>query len=409
MKVKTLQSADTWIGVPLCAVLTLFRRIVSARPFNWADPPRSLVVVKLAEQGSTVLAYPALKRAVEICGRENVYFVCVEENRFILDVMDVIPKSNVLTISTRSIPLLIRSTLSVLRALRERQLDAAIDMEFLSRASAAVTFLTGASRRVGFHAYFGGGLWRGDLMTHRLVYNPHLHTSDAFLTLIEAAPLDPSNFPMLPLQPGGGSEEPPRFEPSDAELSEARRKLAEKTKTAEPAHEWILINANAADLLPLRRWPEARYVELARRLLAQFPEVCVAFTGAAHEARSSSLLVSQVDSPRCVSVAGETTLRELLALYSLSEVLVTNDSGPAHFAAMTPIRTVTLFGPESPRLFAARTPRNKVLWAGIACSPCVSAYNNRQSACRDNACMQAIEVEQVFANVCEAYQGKRSG
>jgi ADP-heptose:LPS heptosyltransferase len=169
-----------------------------------------------------------------------------------------------------------------------------------------------------------------------------------------------------------------------------------------------LINANAADLLPLRRWPEGRYVELARRLLAQFPEICIAFTGALHEAKSSSFLVSQVDSPRCVSIAGETTLRELLALYSLSEVLVTNDSGPAHFAALTPIRTVTLFGPESPRLFAARTPRNKTLWAEIACSPCVSAYNNRQSACQNNLCMQAIEVEQVFSSVCEAYQGKRS-
>src|SRR5678810_1083668 len=110
-------------------------------------------------------------------------------------------------------------------------------MEFLSRASAAITFLTGARRRVGFHAYFGGGLWRGDLMTHRLVYNPHLHTSDAFLTLIEAAELDPSNLPMLPIHPEG-SNEPPRFQPSSAEVSEVRRKLTEKTNATAP---WILI------------------------------------------------------------------------------------------------------------------------------------------------------------------------
>jgi ADP-heptose:LPS heptosyltransferase len=385
-------------------LLTLFRRLLPTHSFNSGERLQSLVVVKLAEQGSTVLAYPALKRAVDICGRDNVYFVCVEENRFIVDVMDIIPKANVLTISVRTVPSLIRSTFSVLNDLRKRRVDAAIDMEFLSRASAAITFLTGARRRVGFHAYFGGGLWRGDLMTHRLVYNPHLHTSDAFLTLVEAAQLDPSNLPTLPLRPVSPSE-PPRFQPSTAEVSEVRRKLAEKTNTTAP---WILINANAADLLPLRRWPEGRYVELARRLLAQFPEICIAFTGASHEVKSSSLLVSQVDSPRCVSIAGETTLRELLALYSLSEVLVTNDSGPAHFAALTPIRTVTLFGPESPRLFAARTPRNKTLWAEIACSPCVSAYNNRQSACQNNLCMQAIEVEQVFSSVCEAYQGKRS-
>ena len=96
----------------------------------------------------------------------------------------------------------------------------------------------------------------------------------------------------------------------------------------------------------------------------------------------------------------------MLALYTLAEVLVTNDSGPAHFATLTPIRVVTLFGPETPELFAARTPRNTALWAGIPCSPCVNAYNNRQSPCRDNQCMQALTVDQVFAAACRAYERK---
>ena len=40
-------------------------------------------------------------------------------------------------------------------------------------------------------------------------------------------------------------------------------------------------------------------------------------------------------------------------LYTLSELLITNDSGPAHFASMTPITVITLFGPETPLLFRA--------------------------------------------------------
>ena len=59
-----------------------------------------------------------------------------------------------------------------------------------------------------------------------------------------------------------------------------------------------------------------------------------------------------------------------------------------------------MFGPETPKLFAARTERNHVLWAALPCSPCVSAYNNRNSACPDNLCMQSITVQQVFAQVC---------
>jgi hypothetical protein len=54
---------------------------------------------------------------------------------------------------------------------------------------------------------------------------------------------------------------------------------------------------------------------------------------------------------------------------------------------MTPIRILTLFGPEAPPRFAARSPNATTLWPGIACSPCVNAYNNRQSVCRNNVCM----------------------
>ena len=93
-------------------------------------------------------------------------------------------------------------------------------------------------------------------------------------------------------------------------------------------------------------------------------------------------------------------MRQLIVAYSMAEVLVTNDSGPAHFATVTLIDVVTLFGPETPELFAARSPRNHVVWRRPACSPCVSALNNRVSHCRDNVCMQHIDVEEVYQSVC---------
>ena len=74
---------------------------------------------------------------------------------------------------------------------------------------------------------------------------------------------------------------------------------------------------------------------------------------------------------------------------------------------MTPIHVVTLFGPETPALLAARSPNAIALWAGIACSPCVNAYNNRQSVCRNNLCMQAITVDDVFEEVARIYDSPR--
>jgi ADP-heptose:LPS heptosyltransferase len=402
MNVKALLRLDTRLGVPLCFAFTLVRALTGRMPE--ARPPRSILFIKLAEQGSTVLAYPALRRAVEMVGRENVYFIALEDNRFILDLLDVIPAQNVITIPQKKLSALVFGGFAAIRRLRGLKLDAAVDLEFFSRGSAALAYLSGAERRSGFHAFLGAGPYRGNLMTHRLLYNPHLHTTETFLTLVEALSADPAQLPTFNFHPAAGVVEPPPFAPQPEELAAVKDMLRREAGGLPPL---ILLNANASDLLPLRRWPPERYVELAKRLLGKFPGAYVGFTGAPDEAEATGGLVARVGSPRAVLLAGKTTLRQLLALYTLADVLVTNDSGPAHFATLTPIHVVTLFGPETPALFAARTPRNRVLWAGIACSPCVNPHNNRQSVCRDNLCMQAITVEQVFAEVCRAYAERR--
>src|SRR5882724_1797315 len=399
--ISTLQHTDRWIGIPLCAILTFFRRI-----FEAAGPPgprqvRRLLFIKFAEQGSTVLAYPAIRRATEMVGRENVYFVVFEDNRFILDAMEIIPEGNVITIATRSLFGLAASALRAVLRVRRIGIDAVVDMEFLTRFSAMLTFATGAKSRVGFHTFFGDGPYRGDLMTHRLLYNPHLHTSQMFEAMVEALTRDPAVLPTFDFAP---SENQPlaRFRPSPSEVAEINA-LLERENPRIGSAPLILLNPNASDLLPLRRWPPLRYVQLARRLLERYPEVFIVFTGAPAEAAPNNQLADEVGSSRVITLAGKTTLRQVLALYSRSEILVTNDSGPAHFASMTPIHVVTLFGPETPALFAARSPNATALWAGIACSPCVNAYNNRQSVCRNNVCMQAITVDDVFEKVTHIY------
>ncbi len=403
MNVRTLLQIDRWFGVPLCLGLSTLRRLFGRSAPDCTSPPRSLVFVKLAEQGATVLAYPALRRAAEMVGRENVYFLVLAENRFIVDVLAVIPEGNVLTICSRSFPAFVSSTVRALMRLRHLHVEAAVDMEFFSRGSAALTYLSGAKRRSGFHAFFGGGPYRGNLMTQRLLYNPHLHTAQTFLSLVEALLVNPSVLPTFGLRLPDSTDDPPQFKPAAEELALVKALIERVFGKLPPL---ILLNANAGDLLPLRRWAPERYVELAKRLLAKFPEACIGLTGSPEEADAAAQLVGQIDSKRCACLAGKTTLRQLLVLYTLADVLVTNDSGPAHFATLTPVRIVTLFGPETPALFAAQTPQNTALWAGLVCSPCVNAFNNRQSPCRNNLCMQAITVDQVFEATCRAYGEK---
>jgi ADP-heptose:LPS heptosyltransferase len=405
--ISTLQRIDRWIGVPLCAILTLLRRI-----FESAGPPgprqvQRILFVKFAEQGSTVLAYAAIRRATKMVGRENVYVVVFEDNRFILDVMEIIPDGNVITIATQSLFALAAGALGAVLRVRKIGIDAVVDMEFLTRFSAILTFTTGAKSRVGFHTFFGDGPYRGDLMTHRLLYNPHLHTSQMFEAMVEALTRDPAMLPTFDFRPSA-DQSFARFRPSPSEVDEINALLQRENPRIGSAP-LILLNPNASDLLPLRRWPPQRYVELARRLLERYPDLFIGFTGAPAEAAPNNQLADEVGSSRVIPLAGKTTLRQVLVLYTRSEILVTNDSGPAHFASMTPIHVVTLFGPETPELFGTRSPNTEFLYVGIACSPCVNAYNSRQSVCRNNICMQAITVDDVFKKVTRIYDSlKRS-
>lgn len=401
MKVATMRRVDRWLGIPAAGVLTLVRRILPDAPADRVHSCGKIAFIKLAEQGSTVLAASAIRRAVELVGRANVYFLVFEENRFILDTMELIPPENVITIRNDTLAGTVSGALMAIRELRRRRVDTAIDLEFFARSSAVLTFLSGAKQRVGFHA-FGEGPYRGDLMTHRLLCNTHIHTSQLFRMMVEALAVAPGSFPTYDAVPLP-ADEIPRFQPSRAELDEVRALLRREAQS-EQVGPLILLNANCGDLLPLRRWPTPRYVELARRLLERYPEMHVALTGAPSEAAEIEAVVARIGSRRCFSLAGRTTLRQLLAVYCVAEVLVTNDSGPAHFSALTPIDVITLFGPETPRLFAAQTPRNHVFWEGVVCSPCVNAFNGRTSACNDNVCMQRIDVGRVFAEACRLYE-----
>ncbi len=325
-----------------------------------------------------------------------------QENRFILDALEVIPPENVLTISTKGIFNLIRGAFSTLWKMRRLHLDAAVDFEFYARASAILTYLSGAKIRVGLHAFADEAPYRGDLMTHKLHFNPHMHISQFFQVQVAAVDADPQRLPALDFPTPPAIGELPRLKLRDGELETVARKVEQASSSSwSQAKPLILLNANCSDLLPLRRWPDERYIDLARRLLDKYEDLHIAFTGAPRKRPAWRLLLKRIDQPRCFSMAGKTTLRELLVLYHLAQVLVTNDSGPAHFSALTPIHVIALFGPETPRLFGLRNSRGHALTSELPCSPCVSVYNNRLSPCKRNFCLERISTDQVFDLVCK--------
>jgi ADP-heptose:LPS heptosyltransferase len=404
VKPTTIRTIDAVLGKPICLGLTLLRRIGSLFRAPKEVPIRKILLIKMIEQGATVLAYRAIARAVELVGPENVYFWVFEENRFILDLLDLIPRENVLVIRTSSPILLFADLLGGAWWARRIGIDATVDMEFFSRASAILAFLTGARRRVGLHRFTSEGPYRGDLLTHRVSHNPYLHTAAAYWLLVEALRADPSDIPLPKIEAPTEDFSPPPFVPKAEEVAKVQA-ILDRLSGEKAGRPIVLLNPNASDMLPLRKWETARFIELGRRILVEHPQVTVAITGAPGEAESAQD-VARAIGPDVLCLAGHTSLRELIVLYTMADVLVTNDSGPGHFASLTDITSIVLFGPETPALFGPLGRNTQVVWANLACSPCVSALNHRFSPCRNNVCMQRITVDEVMALVSRKLGGQ---
>lgn len=399
MNTEAIRWLDKNAGYPLCFFLTIHRRICGIFRKDTARYKRcsKILFIKLIEQGSTVLAYPALKKAQGYVGKENIFFLVFEENRPILNILDAVAPSNIIEISSKNLISFICSVIKALVKIRKEKIDTAIDMEFFSRASAALSYLSGADKRAGLHMFTSEGPRRGDLFTHRLIYNPYLHTKRLFVSLVEALNHNPppDKVPMT-FETPAIAECCPRFYPAEDEKKSLIRKIEglKQTGLGKPI---FILNPNIGDLLPIRRWPEENFIKLGKMILEEFPQTSIFITGTSQEKDKFDMLASRIEG--ALSLSGCTSLRELLTLYCIADILVTTDSGPAHFSALTPIKAVILFGPETPVLYGEKNKDKKVINSNLVCSPCVNVYNQRKSPCKTGMCLESIKVEDVYAKV----------
>ncbi|HTZ00959.1 MAG TPA: glycosyltransferase family 9 protein [Xanthobacteraceae bacterium] len=398
MKIDTMRRIDRLAGVPLCAAATVLVRLADRLRGRRGEPVRRILFVELSEMGTTVLAEPAMRKARERLSAE-LYFVIFARNVGSLELLGTFAPDRIFTISDTSIFAIARDSLRFLFWTRRNRIDTVIDLELFSRFTALLSGLSGAARRIGFYRFHQEGLYRGEMLTHRVAYNPHLHIAKNFIALIDALLAPAPTVPYSKTFIGDGEIEA-AIAPASAQARAAVVARIRALSPFDPArHRLVLINPNASELLPHRRWMPERFEELIRRILSAHDDAFVLITGAPEE-RAEAERLAAANGPRCLSFAGHSKLAELPALYAESALMVTNDSGPAHFAAASGLPTIVLFGPETPHLYKP-LGNARALYAGLACSPCVSAHNHRKTACTDNVCMRAIEVDEVFAAVVE--------
>lgn len=398
ISVDSMRRIDRMAGVPLCALATACLSIWWWLRRKPPRPMRKLLFIELSEMGSTILADPAMRKAREAAGAE-LYFAIFAQNADSLAITETVVRSNIFTLDASSLWRLARDTLAFLRWTRRNGIDTVIDLELFSRFTALLTGLSGADRRAGFYRFNDEGLYRGEMLTHRVSYNSHIHIARNFIALVEALLTGAATVCYAKLAVGDEPLKVSAVPPDAAARDRIRGQIAALLPSFGASRQHlVLINPNASEMLPHRRWMPERYVELIRRILAADNSALVLITGAPGERAEAERLAMQCASERCVAFAGHTRLTDLPALYSLADVMVSNDSGPAHFAAASGLPTIVLFGPETPHLYKPLGD-SQAIYAGLACSPCVTASNHRKTACTDNVCMRAIGVEQVLAAV----------
>ena len=404
ISVNTMRAIDHWVGVPLCAIVSpLIALMDGIKNIFTRDnkTPKKLLFIELSEMGSAILVDPAMRNA-QARGAE-IYFLIFKSNRASLTLLNTVKPENIFTIDSSSLSGLIKDTLRFLVVARYHRIDTVIDLELFSRFTALLTGLCGARRRVGYHIFHGEGLWRGFMLTRKVHYNPHIHITKNFLSLIHAAFAKEIEVPFSKIHIPDSEVKLEQAAIIPAVLEKVRTRIEKMAKEAGIQYTYgkdrlILINPNASDLLPQRRWAQQRFSELIQAVHQHYPNDLILITGSPAEFVYVDKVRSVANVKNALNFAGQVSFAELPPLYTLSDVMVTNDSGPGHFSAVTPLRTVVLFGPETPALYGS-VGNSIAITANLACSPCVSAANHRKTPCHDNVCMQAISVGQVLDKV----------
>lgn len=386
---------DFYIGASLCLLAELACRAKRFFAPNAAAKPRRALFIELTEMGSAVLADPAMRRLRKETGAE-LFFAIFESNKDALFILETVPEANIFAMRDRSFPLFVLDTFRLLAWMRRNRIDTVIDLEIFSRFTSLLAALSGARNKAGFFRFTAEGLYRGDVLTHRVAYNPHMHISKNFMALVLSLLAEKPQKPFLKA----------RIEDHEVAVQKIhagagrRDAVLAAVQSAFPAFQpgrmrLALFNPNAGDLLPQRRWMPENFAAVIRLVLDNYPDALALLTGSERERDYAARVRSMAGAERCVNFAGAVPLRDLPVLCSMANMMLTNDSGPAHFASVTDLPVCVIFGPETPALYGP-LGNARAVYAGLACSPCVNAANHRRTCCSEMACLEAIKPDAVF-------------
>ena len=393
---------DRRVGPVVCAILLGVKRLLGRRRSASApEEVRKVLLLKMWGMGSIVLASPLLARLRSRHPDARIDFVSFGDNEAILRMLPEVDGIHTIDLTRGNLFFVWRALRTILAIRRERY-DLLLDLEFFTRFSAVFSFLANPRRSHGFSAK---GNWRGKLHDVEVPFNAYSHVATNFETLLHGDPMSGSVG-------------------VDTSAPDALPLLAAPEGTWEVCHEmlsrdpaWsddrptVVVNPNAGDMAVERRWPVEQVGELLRHLGAGSRVNAVLVGAPSEREHVESVAAASGVAPCLVDLAGRLDVPQLVALLAHASVFVTNDSGPMHLAAAAGTSTVSLFGPETPTLYAPLRSRSeqshRVHYLRLACSPCMFVHDNKVLSCwfAQARCMTGIRPADVLASVEDLLAG----
>jgi heptosyltransferase I len=244
--------------------------------------------------------------------------------------------------------------------MRRKNFDWVIDLQGLAR-SATFAWLANGALTVGVADYREGAPGFYDLAVPRP--SRETHAVDWYLNVVKSLDV-PVHNNFIWLQP-------------DLETQNAIQ-----NKWAANQSRWIVINPGARWLN--KRWPAEYFAELVKRLAEQNRDSRFVVLGG-KEDRQLGEMIAQAEPTRCLDLTGKTSLREMVEWIRLSDLIVTNDTGPMHVGAALGKPVVAMFGPTNPNRTGPYGQIDRALRIDLACSPClkdVCAYGKPMECLR---------------------------
>jgi lipopolysaccharide heptosyltransferase II len=321
--------------------------------------------------GDSVMTVPALRALRRVMPEAKITLVVRPSAEGIFADIDFIDQ---LLIYDR------RSAFSIIPQVREwrrRQFDLAVLFQNAFEA-ALIPFLAGVPLRLGYATES-----RQALLTHPLAlpdWRSSRHEVFYYLYLITA--LEQLLFGTSTICE---TTPDPSLNVSDTRKAQAEELLrAYGVRAGEPVIALCpgSINSRA------KRWPAEAYAALGDRLIDSQRQVLL--IGSADEADVTNEVTNRMRHTPVV-LTGKTSLDQITAVLSLVDLVVTNDTGPAHIAAALGRPTLVIFGPTNPLTTRPFAPEAEILRHPPDCAPCML-----RDCPIDHRCMTAITVDEVF-------------